>query len=106
MEKLLGCNGLFARRRISIKAVTRPGDYDTKVKMSRRPLTADGDFHGGRNGHVGVQVGRQADESARFVQQDQIRAVARHHPVVQLRERNQMRGKRISKMKRFNSNLE
>ncbi len=58
----------------------------TNGKISKKDdsLTADGDFHGGRDGHVGVEVGRQADETGRFVQMDQIRAVARHDPVMQL----------------------
>ena len=49
-------------------------------------LTADGDFHGGRDGHVRVEVGRQCDVTGRFVQMDQIRAVTRHHPVMQLQK--------------------
>lgn len=85
MENLLGYNGLFVRRWIVSK---RGHSRDYKSENSWRPLTADGDFHGGRNGHISVEVGRQADESARFVQQDQVGAVARHHPVVQLFEWN------------------
>lgn len=60
-----------------------------------RALTADGDFHSRRDGHISVQVWWQGDVAARFVQMDQIRAVARYHPVVQLIIVHMQKKKRI-----------